>query len=212
MSAERISLVAQISRRLFISIGVLILALVGLGLLGGSLWPSQNESRTLPAGAAASTADSSAAVSGGDSQAVRSPPMVLVVIGLGALGGFVGLQRRLKNLPKDDLRLLATSWLHALLSPLVGGVLALVMYALFMSGLLAGELFPRLCPATAKTGSDTYANLLGCAPESVSAYAKLFFWSFVAGFSERFVVDIIGRFEHQANPPPDDGSSPPAGT
>jgi len=126
-------------------------------------------------------------------------PMVPVVLGLGALGGLVGLQRRLKNLSMPDLRLLASSWRYPLLAPLVGGVLALVLYALFISGLLGGELFPKMCPEFIVPSGDARDQLLRCAPESVSAYAKLYFWSFLAGFSERFVVDIIGRFEHRAS-------------
>jgi hypothetical protein len=50
-----------------------------------------------------------------------------VVIASGVIGGFVGLQRRLKDLTSDDLRLLEQSWIQTSLSPLVGGVLALLL-------------------------------------------------------------------------------------
>ncbi len=31
-------------------------------------------------------------------------------------------------------------------------------------------------------------------------YAKMMFWSFVAGFSERFVTDIVSKFENDSGP------------
>jgi len=202
MPVEKVQLIATISRRLFSAIAALLVVLTLLGLVGGKLWP-----KTFEASANPPSTPAESDVVGRDSNKLgfdksSPPPMVAVVVGLGALGGFVGLQRRLKGLPVEDLQLLATSWLYALLSPLVGGVLALVLYALFMSGLLAGELFPKLCPETSKDVEYAYSKLLRCAPETVTAYAKLFFWSFVAGFSERFVVDIIGQFEHQATEQP----------
>jgi hypothetical protein len=203
---NKVSLVALISRRLFTAISVLIFCLIVLGLVGdrvlqlsGASWIGAGAQRA-PDSAASKVRPPTDNVSQVQDQSTRleGPPMVFVVIGLGALGGFVGLQRRLKSLPDEDLQLLATSWLYALLSPLVGGVLGLVLYCLFMSGLLAGDLFPKLCPATAESKQEHYADLLACAPQNVAAYAKLFFWSFVAGFSERFVIDIIGKFENQA--------------
>jgi hypothetical protein len=81
----------------------------------------------------------------------------------GFIGGFVGLQRRLKDLTPEDLQLISHSMVYTCLSPLVGGVLALLLYILFLSGLLSGDL-----------------------------------WCFVAGYSERFVTDVIGRFEGAA--------------
>lgn len=66
-----------------------------------------------------------------------------MVILCGAIGGFISLQRRLKHFPSEDLLLLARSWVYVLLSPLVGGILALLLYFLFLSGLLEGDLFPN---------------------------------------------------------------------
>lgn len=196
MPVDKVSRIARISVRLFSAIVVLILALTLMGMVGGKLFHGIT-------GVPVTTA------TGGD-----GPPMILVVIGIGALGGFVGLQRRLKKLPDEDLHLLATSWLYALLSPLIGGVLGLVLYCLFISGLLAGDLFPRFCPVTTETPQNTFANLQTCSPVNVRDYTKLFFWSFLAGFSERFVVDIIGKFEHQAHdaPPPSPLDTAPAKT
>lgn len=134
------------------------------------------------------------------------PEMIYIVLGLGALGAFVSLQRRLKTLGADDLLLLSSSWFNAWLIPIVGGILATVLYCLFLSGLLSGDLFPGFCravidkykdPAMAASQPNGFWRLLECQGNEPRDYAKLFFWSFVAGFSEKFVVDIIGQFERR---------------
>src|SRR5713226_1742097 len=62
-----------------------------------------------------------------ENDAVFTPLMPVLV---GAIGGFVGLQRRLKHLSSDDLELLASSWICISLAPLVGGILALLLYVI----------------------------------------------------------------------------------
>ena len=117
----------------------------------------------------------------------------------GIMGAFVSLQRRLKRLPNNDLRLLAESPLYPWLSPLAGGMLASVLYLLFLSGLLAGTLFPHFEPDKSLSAeAHGLVRLLHMYSDNPEEYAKLLFWSFVAGFSEKFVVDIIGRFEQRA--------------
>lgn len=121
----------------------------------------------------------------------------LAAFSCGVVGGFVGLQRRLKGMSKNDLTLLANSWVYVCLSPLVGGVLAVVTYILFVSGLLAGDLFPQFLPdenASEVIGLPKIFAIHGEAKD----YGKMFFWCFVAGFSEKFVTNIINRFESQA--------------
>ncbi len=111
----------------------------------------------------------------------------------GVVGGFVGLQRRLKSMTNDDLTLLANSWVYVCLSPLVGGILAVVLYVLFISTLVSGELFPKFVPDDQSTQKG-FAEIFAVHGDSV-AYAKMLFWSFVSGFSERFVTDIVSKFE-----------------
>lgn len=124
----------------------------------------------------------------------------LVAFACGVIGGFVGLQRRLKSLSDDDLALLANSWVYICLSPLVGGILAVVIYVLFISGLLAGDLFPRFAPPEHLPQGDVPVGLriIFTVTGQPADYAKMMFWCFVAGFSERFATDIISRFESRA--------------
>ena len=136
-----------------------------------------------------------------------------MVLLCGAFGGFISLQRRLKTLAQDDLLLLARSWVYVLLAPMVGAILALLLYFLFISGLLQGDLFPNFDTSRALTESGGIAPVL---PEDSSSksglsvlfqvqgvaykdYAKLVFWCFVAGYSESFVTNIISNFESTAD-------------
>lgn len=116
----------------------------------------------------------------------------------GIVGGFVGLQRRLKSMSDDDLTLLANSWVFVCLSPFVGGILAVVLYVLFVSTLVSGDLFPKFVPDIRNPSPEFqkgFSEIFAVHGESVD-YAKMMFWSFVAGFSERFVTDIISKFEN----------------
>jgi hypothetical protein len=130
---------------------------------------------------------------------IISAPMAAFVAGV--IGGFVGLQRRLKKMSDDDLTLLAHSWVYVCLSPLVGGILAVVVYVLFISGLLAGDLFPKFIPDAGPLAEKPkgLAAIFAIHGEAAD-YAKMMFWSFIAGFSERFATDIISRFETSAAP------------
>src|SRR5262249_61286278 len=109
---DRVEIIREISKRLFISL-VVLLAIAG-GLLAASRY-----------------------IEG----FVASDPLLTIIVG--AVGGFVGMQRRLKQFSDADLVLIRTSWVYTILAPLVGGVLAFLLYILFMSGLLAGGLFPK---------------------------------------------------------------------
>ncbi|MES2207600.1 MAG: hypothetical protein V4525_12520 [Pseudomonadota bacterium] len=136
-----------------------------------------------------------AAISGNISSSYTVP---IIVIAAGFMGGFIGLQRRLKDLPIYDLRLIADSWIYTSLSPLVGGLMALLLYILFLSDLLAGELFPKFISDGHDSASAGFASLFNQHGENYKEYAKLIFWCFIAGFSERFVTDMINRFEGDA--------------
>ena len=126
-----------------------------------------------------------------------SPPVIApVVLLVGAIGGFVSIQRRIKTLTDEDLALISGSINYLLLAPLVGGILALILYLLFLSGLVEGDLFPRFKPPEAGTSiAKGLLALFEYSGRDPTDYAKLLFWSFLGGYSEKFVVDIIGNFE-----------------
>jgi len=138
---------------------------------------------------------------------VTTPMAILVV---GSIGGFIGIQRRLKLLPPEDLNLMANSWVCMLLSPIAGAVLAEVLYVLFISGLLTGPLFPTILPDDVTQQDQSFRSIfhVHCTAQD---YAKIMFWSFLAGFSEKFVTNIMGTFESRADdkPQPPTADPPP---
>jgi hypothetical protein len=121
-------------------------------------------------------------------------PVLPIALSLGVLGGFIGLQRRLKKLDVDDLKLLTATPFHVWLSPLVAGFLAVILYVVFISGLLKGGLFPSF-EFPASKSKPQFSDLFQVHGNSMQDYAKLIVWSFIAGFSENFVTNILGRFE-----------------
>ncbi len=169
---EKLQAIRTISNRLAIALAALVLVMVG-----GAFFAYLNP----------------------DGNTVSAP---LAGFAAGVVGGFVGLQRRLKSMSDDDLSLLANSWVYVCLSPFVGGILAVVLYVLFLSTLVSGELFPTFVADTQNPSHQVqtgFAEIFAVHGNAVD-YAKMLFWSFVAGFSERFVTDIVSKFENQSGP------------
>lgn len=126
--------------------------------------------------------------------------LVVIVFTAGLIGGFVSIQQRLPRIGLGELRELSTSWLSILLIPVNGGIFALVLMLLFVSGIVEGALFPKygeMPPFDHKSLEELmvlYSSWLKTTfPATGPDIAKLLFWSFVAGFSERFVPQIIRK-------------------
>lgn len=137
----------------------------------------------------------------------------LFVFTCGIIGGVISIQQRLPKLDARTLKMMSHSNYYLVLAPLVGGVLSLLLYMLFLSGLLSGDLFPNFVPDTVMRvvpGSDPQVmervivgepgigRIFTQGGEGYQDYGKLFFWSFVAGYSEKFIPNVIGRFEGAA--------------
>ena len=115
--------------------------------------------------------------------------------GCGLLGGFVSIQQRLKKFGDEELELLSQSWFQILLIPIYGGIFAGVLYIGFLSNIVEGALFPKFAsPSFSQpipSAEDVRAFLSRTYPATGADLAKLLFWSFIAGFSERLVPQII---------------------
>ncbi len=125
----------------------------------------------------------------------------LVVIAAGALGGFVSSLRRLygfKNVfPVSDYGHLFRGGniyvvVYSFVPGLVGAIGAAVVYVALAGGLIEGSLFPKFRCTT--VNCDDFLNFVNnWSPESAQDYAKAIIWGFVAGFSERFVPDVLDK-------------------
>ena len=148
--------------------------------------------------------------------------LTLIAFTCGIIGGFVSMQQRLRKLSEEELGLLAGSFFQIVLVPIFGGVFALVLYCMFLSGILSGDLFPTFfMPTPPSDGPDTAfvsSLLLKTYPATGPDLAKFLFWSFVAGFSERFVPQFVTSFASNAETaaaedsetPEPDAETPPA--
>ncbi|MCI5227536.1 MAG: hypothetical protein D3918_12965 [Candidatus Electrothrix sp. AX2] len=120
-----------------------------------------------------------------------------IVFVFGLVGGFVSIQQRLPSIEGDELKMLSKSWYFVLLIPVNGGIFAVVLMLMFLSGLVEGAMFPTFKQFLFDTGNPLKLKesiqiwFQYSLPVSGPDLGKLLFWSFVAGFSERFVPQII---------------------
>ncbi len=118
----------------------------------------------------------------------------LLIFFSGNVGSFVGIHRSLNQLNDDDLVDLSSSWLGLIVPSFVGGILAFVLYMMFLGNIVSGVLFPTFVPNAdyvAKGVTNIEALFYQHASNGLPDYGKLLFWSFVAGFNQKYVVDVI---------------------
>lgn len=128
--------------------------------------------------------------------------LVLLVFFFGLIGGFVSMQQRLPKTPLNELKQLSSSWVSITLVPINGGIFAIVLMLMFAGKIIQGQLFPIYPDADTFpiTSVETlYKWIKNAYPATGVDTAKLLFWSFVAGFSERFVPQIIQRTTEKTN-------------
>jgi hypothetical protein len=137
-----------------------------------------------------------------------------VVIFAGAVGAVVNNYYRLAKLSEADKATAArlqgsVLTMQVYVSMLIAGILALVMYGLCMTGLLAGQLFPQF--RGIDLDYDRMSNFLtGVKPMTNIDTGKVLIWSFIAGFSEKLIPNVLDRLASQAEAlrgKPDDDAS-----
>jgi hypothetical protein len=125
------------------------------------------------------------------------PELVFIA---GNIGGYVGVHRNLNNLSDIELAQLSSSWLGLVVPSFIGGILACLLYLLFISGIISGHLFPRIVEDAVEAGvkkPSSFAIIFHQHADGAPEYAKLLFWSFVAGFNQKYVVDIIESLKNR---------------
>jgi hypothetical protein len=133
--------------------------------------------------------------------ATRDPPLLFVVILAGALGAFFSALLRLYNFQDLPKALVAREleglprWhllIYSLVPAVVGAISATVIYMLFASVLVQGDLFPVFKCKLGDGKCQTFGMLIGeWGPDQAKDYAKSIVWGFIAGFAERLVPDTL---------------------
>lgn len=120
-------------------------------------------------------------------------PIALV----GTAGGTANAARRVQLLAGEPLltrdavpRSLAVAQTY--LSPIIGGTFAVLLYLVFLGGMLQGEFFPAF--ACGEDGFTSYSSFATCNPSTNGDAALALVWGFVAGFAERYVPNVLDRF------------------
>lgn len=129
-----------------------------------------------------------------------SPPLLFLVILGGMLGAFFSALTRLYDVDQAGVALITPTLqglggrymlMYSAVPPVVGAIAAVVLHVVFVSKLVQGALFPVMAcedGQICKSLSQLMQNYLPLTPED---YGKALVWSFVAGFSERFVPDLL---------------------
>lgn len=129
------------------------------------------------------------------------PPILVLVALSGMLGAFFSALTRLYNVDQASIALISpvatklSGWhllMYSFVPPMVGVIAAVVLYIGFVSGLVDGGVFPTMtCKGVGKTCTDLLEVMNDYGPKLATDYGKALIWGFIAGFSERFVPDIL---------------------
>ena len=123
--------------------------------------------------------------------------LLVTIFMCGATGGFISTYLRLRKLPIVDTALMGgnantLAILQVYVGPVIGGALGLVLYALALTGLVGGDLFPEFAN-TEDAYTDISTLFTSITPATNIDAAKGLIWGFIAGFGEMLVPNILDR-------------------
>jgi hypothetical protein len=87
-------------------------------------------------------------------------PILPIVIAMGMIGGYISLQQRIQAVPSTgdpiiNISELSNSQFSVYLSPISGAVFAVLLYIIFIAGLLTGPLFPKISSPVSRCEGTT---------------------------------------------------------
>jgi hypothetical protein len=128
-----------------------------------------------------------------------SASTILAAMFFGLLGGFISAQTRLQTPTGTEpffkkQELWESRWIVNIISPLSGAVFALILYFIFASRILGdGAVFPSFNYPKNDAASGLGEFFTNVLPAGGASFAKILVWSFIAGFAERFVPNVLNR-------------------
>ena len=128
---------------------------------------------------------------------------VFFVFMSGTIGGIANNYRRLCRIPLADLEQPAVAQrlvtVQIYMSPLIGGIFAVALYVIFMSGILQGDFFPAFQGVEeAFMDMPHFADIT--LPKTNHDAAKALIWAFIAGFAEGLVPNFIDKIARESLP------------
>ena len=128
----------------------------------------------------------------------------LIIFLAGSVGGVANNYRRLVNIP---LKVIADQnpitkqliTFQTYVSPIVGGIFSIVLYLLFMSGILQGTFFPVFSHVLQEGYVSFKLFAHGANPATNQDAAKAILWAFIAGFSEGLVPNFIDKIAQETS-------------
>jgi hypothetical protein len=128
--------------------------------------------------------------------AFKATTTIFIIFLAGNVGSFISIHKNLNKMTANELKRVCGSWLSVVLPSFIGGLLAVILYLFFLSGVVSGDLFPHLVNDTGTVnalvdifkdeGSRSVLTAI-----NIKDFAKLVIWSFIAGYNQAYVIDIL---------------------
>jgi hypothetical protein len=115
----------------------------------------------------------------------QAAPVLVLVFAFGAVGAILRDHVHQRAASKEGP---ASPSAAAWFSPVIGALVALVLMALFLSGLVSGDLFPKFLKTEQPFETARGALRNGVVLASQADFYKMIAWSILAGYSQRYVL------------------------